>query len=209
MRLNSSWRADKGGVKNMIEQILAFLENIGMAGLYAAIFIEGSSLPFPGIVVVLAYGGILNLAWPEMLLASASMAAVYSAASLLPYFLGDRMEHLLRKKFRKGIERARRLFNRYGLWSIALSRPFGIGNYISYLAGMSRVGIVKYLVLTFAGIFPWCFSMLFLGDYFNGNYERFKAFYDDYSYFVYGGIFILASVLLWFSFRKFKKKEAK
>ena len=193
----------------MIEQILAFLENIGLAGLYAAIFLEGSSLPFPGIVIVLAYGGILNLAWPEMLLVSASMAAVYSLASLLPYFLGDRMEHLLRKKFRKGIGRARRLFNRYGLWSIALSRPFGIGNYISYLAGMSHVGIVKYLALTFTGIFPWCFSMLFLGDYFNGNYEAFKAFFEEYSYFIYGGVLVLAAALFWYSFRKFKNRETK
>src|SRR5690606_34025787 len=193
----------------MLEQILAFLEHIGWVGLYVAIFLEGSSLPFPGIVIVLAYGGILNLAWPETLLISANMAAVYSLASLLPYFFGGRMEHLLRKKLSKGIVRARRLFNRYGLWSIALSRPFGIGNYISYLAGISHVGIAKYLALTFVGIFPWCVSMLFLGDYFNGNYEAFQAFFEEYSFFVYGGFLMFAAVLFWYSFRKFQDRETK
>jgi len=34
------------------------------------------------------------------------------------------------------VKKGQAFFNRYGVWSIALSRPFGVSNYISYVAGM-------------------------------------------------------------------------
>ncbi|TAA72716.1 hypothetical protein [Planococcus salinarum] len=48
-------------IQLIIEQTLGFLEDLGVAGLLAAIFLEGSSIPFLGIIVVLAYGGILDM----------------------------------------------------------------------------------------------------------------------------------------------------
>jgi membrane protein DedA with SNARE-associated domain len=186
----------------MIETVRAFLESIGMIGLYAAVFIEGSSLPFPGILVVLAYGGFFSMDLVDTALVSAVMALVYSIASLIPYCLGSKMERWLHKKFQKGLKRAAQLFQRYGLWSIMISRPFGIGNYISYLAGMSRIGIGKYLALTFSGIFPWCFAILWLGRCFEGNYEAFQAFYAEFNYLVYSAVLLAAAVFIAFSCRK-------
>ncbi|MGI2326900.1 DedA family protein [Planococcus sp. YIM B11945] len=186
----------------MLEAILGFLESIGLIGLFAVIFIEGSSLPFPGVLVVLAYGGLLKMDFLDTALVSAGMAAFYSLASLLPYYLGDKMGQRLHKKFQNGINRAAKLFRRYGIWSIALSRPFGIGNYISYMAGMSRVGIRTYLALTFSGIFPWCFAILWLGNYFNGNYEAFQAFYHEFHFIVYSAVAFLVAVFIVFSSRK-------
>lgn len=194
-------------IQSIIDQILIFLKDLGLIGLFTSIFLEGASIPFPGIIAVLAYGGLLDLSLAKMAVIAASMAVVYSLASLIPYFVGNKMEHLLWNKIRKGLSKASRFFNRYGMWSIALSRPFGVGNYISYLAGISNVGLVKYLLLTFAGIFPWCFIILYLGDYLNGNYERFSALFNEYKFEFYGIGLLLAVLFTAYSIWKHKKKE--
>ena len=188
----------------VVEQLLVFLENLGTAGLFVALFFEGSSLPFPGVALVIAYGGILNPSLAASALLSAALAVTYSAASLIPYFLGKKLHTMLPKRFANGLQRASRMFRRYGIWSIALSRPFGIGNYISYIAGMSRVGIGQYVLLTFLGIYPWCLAMLWIGVYLNGNYEVFQSFYKEHQVYVYGIVAAMGiiSILLYTRFRK-------
>ncbi|WP_422123271.1 DedA family protein [Planococcus sp. X10-3] len=196
-------------IQEVVQQILRILEDLGLFGLFSAIFLEGASVPFPGIIAVLAYGGLLDLSIAGMAGIAAIMAVIYSFASLIPYYIGNKLEHLLWNRIRKGLDKAGRLFKRYGVWSIALSRPFGIGNYISYLAGISEVRLSQYLVLTFTGIFPWCFAVLYLGDYLNGNYERFVALFNEYRFEFYGTGLLLAIVFVSYSVwrRKKNKKE--
>jgi membrane protein DedA with SNARE-associated domain len=167
----------------LIEILLFWLKEIGLAGLFVAMFLEGSSLPFPGIAVVLAYGFILPVDYWNTLWIAAGMSAVYCIASLIPYILGRRLEGFFYK--RKGFAKAKDLFIRYGSWSVALSRPFGIGNYISYVAGASGMKMWPYFFLTFIGIYPWSYTMILLGNYFNGSYEEFQAFYQDHSVSIY------------------------
>ncbi|WP_052131427.1 DedA family protein [Planococcus sp. CAU13] len=194
-------------IQSVVNEILLFLESLGLAGLFAAIFLEGASVPFPGIIVVLAYGGLLDLTVLKMAGVAAIMAVIYSLASLIPYFIGNKMEHLLWKKVRNGLKKGSRFFNRYGIWSIALSRPFGIGNYISYLAGISHVHLVKYLLLTFTGIFPWCFAVLYLGNYLNGNYSRFLVLFDEHKLEFYGTGLLLAILFTAYSVWKHRQHE--
>ena len=124
------------------------------------------------------------------------MSIMYCIASLIPYFIGSKLKGLLLKKPNKGLDKAKNVFNRYGSWSVALLRPFGIGNYISYAAGMSNMELVRYLLFTFLGIYPWCFVILSLGKYFKGDYEGFVSFYYKNSVFFYGiAVLILITMI--------------
>lgn len=147
--------------------IITFLTKIGLVGLFLAMFLEGSSLPFPGVLVVLSYGYALNLSIVEAVFISIIMSIVYGIASFIPFMLGLRFEGIVRKKFGRKLGKAQAWFIRYGMWSICLSRPFSVGNYISYVAGMSKVSKVKYFIYTFFGIFPWSFVILVIGNEFN------------------------------------------
>ena len=194
-------------IQLILDQILLFLKDLGLIGLFAAILLEGASVPFPGIIVVLAYGSLLDLSFAERAGTAVVMGVVYSLASLIPYFVGNKMEHLLGQKIRKGLKKAGHFFHRYGIWSIALSRPFGVGNYISYLAGISNVKLVKYLLLTFIGIFPWCFAILCLGDYLNGNYDRFLSLFNEYKLEFYGIGLLLAILFTAYTIWNRRRKE--
>jgi membrane protein DedA with SNARE-associated domain len=191
----------------MVQQFLEWVHAIGMPGLFVVMALEGSSLPFPGIVMVLSFGYLFSPSYLDTAFIAAGMSLSYSLASLIPYFLGLKMERLISKRLRKGLARGQQFFNKYGMWSIALSRPFGIGNYISYIAGMSKVNVMTYLLLTFMGIYPWSFVMILLGDYFNGNYEAFKEFFVTYSPYFYGGIIIVITAIVLFYYKKFKREK--
>lgn len=163
----------------MVEILLEWLKDVGIVGTFIVMFLEGSSLPFPGVVVVLAYGYLLPINYFNTLWIAAGMSVFYTVASLIPYFLGLKLNGMIGQRSPKGLEKAKKVFLEVGSWSVALSRPFGIGNYISYAAGMSRMRLIPYLLLTFAGIYPWSYFMLLLGNYFNGSYTAFQKFYAD------------------------------
>ncbi|MBO8157862.1 MAG: VTT domain-containing protein [Bacillaceae bacterium] len=193
----------------MVDYILNMLKEIGLPGLFAAMFLEGLSIPFPGIAVVLAYGYILPVNYLNTAYIAMGMSAAYSLSSLVPYVLGGKLEWFFQKPS-KGFQKARELFVRYGQWSVAVSRPFGLGNYISYAAGMSKMNLTRYLSLTFMGIYPWSYVMLLLGNYFNGSYSAFQAFYQNHSIYVYAAVSVMTGVaLLYYLLKHIRKRTIK
>lgn len=180
----------------MIAILLEGLRDLGLAGLYTSMFLEGSSLPFPGIAVVITYGYLFPS--KSTLWIAAVMSVIYSLASLIPYFLGRKLGWLLQRKRNKGLAKAKSLFIRYGYWSVAATRPFGLGNYISYIAGMAKMSLKSYLCLTFVGIYPWSCSMLLLGRYFNGNYEALKSFAQANGNYLLWALTVPAVLILFF-----------
>jgi membrane protein DedA with SNARE-associated domain len=191
----------------MLQAILEWIHSIGLPGLLLVMVLEGSSLPFPGVIMVLSFGFLFSPGYGESAFIAIGMSFSYTLASLIPYYLGRKLERFIPKRMKKGLTKGQQFFHRYGIWSIALSRPFGIGNYISYVAGMSHVHLLKYTILTFAGIYPWSFVMILLGDYFNGNYEALKEYFSTYSLYGYGAIFIMISLIFFFYYKKSKVKN--
>ena len=120
----------------MLQFALDFLEKCGVLGLFAATALEASSLPFPGALFMLIYGYIMNVSSWKLVLLSAANSVVYTIFTLVPYGIGHKLEKYSKKRFdEKKIAKAQNWFKKYGEWSIALSRPLSIGNYISYISG--------------------------------------------------------------------------
>src|SRR5690625_2835963 len=191
----------------MIQQFLEWLNAIGLPGLFLVMFLEGTSFPFPGVIMVLTFGYLLSPGYLCIVLLAIGMSISYSIASLIPYYLAMKLERFLPARLIKGVKKGQAFFNRYGVWSIALSRPFGVGNYISYVAGMSGVHVFKYFILTFLGIYPWSYIMIFLGDYFNGNYDAFMNFFSSNSIYIYSALFIIIVVIAVFTYKKMKWRK--
>ncbi|WP_376845336.1 DedA family protein [Camelliibacillus cellulosilyticus] len=148
----------------MFHHLLEWISGLGMIGLFITMFLEGASVPFPGIIVVLAYGYVMNLSLLEIILLALAMSAFYSLASMIPYILAYKLEVMIPKRIKKGLDKAKTWFKKYGEWSIAFTRPFGVGNYISFVAGIAKVHPVRFICLTFIGIFPWALGILLVGN---------------------------------------------
>lgn len=187
-----------------MQSLLDALTNWGLVGLLIVMVIEGSSLPFPGIIVVLTYGYLLRPTVPKLFGLALIMSAAYSLSSYIPYGIGLKLGALFPKRFKRKLRKAQHTFQRYGLWSIALSRPLGIGNYISYVAGMCKVKLLPYGVLTFLGILPWAVIVLFLGRLVKGNGERAANYLYEYQWYVYA---ILITITLAYVAARYCKRN--
>jgi len=161
----------------MLSQIANIVQGLGSTSLFISMFLEGCSLPFPGIIIVLTFGYLLHPGIEEIFLLSVGMSLVYSAASFIPYGIGRKLERNTKGKLSGKIVKTLKWFNRYGELSVCVTRPFAVGNYISYAAGMSRVKPWRYGLLTFAGIFPWAFLMLIVGKMYHGGVEQYGKYF--------------------------------
>ncbi|WP_257348609.1 DedA family protein [Pseudalkalibacillus decolorationis] len=162
----------------MVHFIIDILKDFGMWGLFTSMAIEASSLPFPGVLVSLLYGYLLDPSWIELITLSLSASFIYTVFSFIPYLIGYKLEDKLKEKLnRNKVEKAQKWFQKFGSWTIAVARPFGIGNYVSYAAGVSQVKVLTFGALTFIGIFPLTFVMLWLGR--SGNVKSVHQFMSN------------------------------
>lgn len=186
----------------MLQQALNFLRDFGIWGLFLSTAIEASSLPFPGATFVLIYGFLMKVAPWELVLISFINSIIFTIFSFIPFGIGYKVESFTKKKFDPAkIEKAQNWFRKYGEWSIALSRPLSIGNYISYLSGMSKIKPWRFALFTFIGAFPWNTLLLLIGN--AGSLEMIQQFLDFMEKFGTAIAVLVVLVLIgWWYWRK-------
>lgn len=173
--------------------------------------IEGMSVPFPGIIFLLTWGSVNEPDIEKIALLSIFLAVSYTLGSFIPYYIGSKIGSraldLFGEKVNAAVLKGGKLMNKYGLIIISISRPFGWGNYVSYIAGVSNVNKLKYSLLTFSGIYPWCFVMLYLGKRFRGNISFITEYIDEYTFYIYTVVLSIIAVFAVFKYIKYKKSK--
>ncbi|MCA1064280.1 VTT domain-containing protein [Rossellomorea sp. AcN35-11] len=192
----------------MTDWIVNIAEEWGMWGILLSLFIEGSSFPFVGTMFIVTMGFILDLTWIEMGMVSLVGSILYTAGSCIPYYislkLGNKVAEKLKKQKRMKLEEAQGKFNRYGIWSVAIASPLHLGNVIPFMAGMARMDIKVYSLLTVAGIAPSTFLFLSIGKLYDGEKEVILEMIEDYQLVVFA-VFVMVTVLYIIYKRKGKR----
>ena len=168
----------------MTESILSLIEEWGIWGVLLSLFIEGSALPFIGSFIMVTVGFILDLTWFEMVWISITGSFLYAIGSWIPYFIGykfgksveDRLSDVKREKLTK----AKKAFSKNGVWSVAISSPLHLGNFVPFLAGMSHMKLRSYTLLTMIGIAPSTFLFLSIGHFYPGDIRKVMNTVTDY-----------------------------
>ncbi|MFH1141073.1 MAG: DedA family protein, partial [Chloroflexota bacterium] len=76
---------------------------------------------------------------------------------------------------RGDLERADRWFARYGSWAVFLSRMLPVvRTFISFPAGVVRMPLLRFCVLTFLGSFPWSLGLAYGGYVLGENWEALR-----------------------------------
>lgn len=190
----------------MLEFIYSLIKDIGIYGLLLGLAIEASSVPFPGALIVLTYGYVLEPSTLQVFLIALLAGTVYTAFSFIPYYIGYKLDGKMKKWFdRNKLEKSERWFNRCGSWTIALSRPLGLGNYISYFSGLSKVKPIRFGSITFIGITPWILVMLFVGRM--GNLKSMSKLLSNAQQYILIGVALL--VVSYLSYKIYKKRKNK
>jgi membrane protein DedA with SNARE-associated domain len=152
----------------------------GLVAVFVLMTFESCGVPFPS-EVVMPTGGLLAATGHMNLVAAIfAGAAANLLGSLIAYGLAARFgEPLLLGPGRyAGIRRhhleiADGWFRRWGLWAVFFGRVLPVvRTYISFPAGLARVDLARFSVLTFAGALPWCAALTLAGYLLGRNYDR-------------------------------------
>jgi membrane protein DedA with SNARE-associated domain len=74
------------------------------------------------------------------------------------------------------LEVADRWFEKYGDWAVFFSRLMPVvRTFISFPAGVARVPLGKFTLLTFAGSLPWCWALAAGGYLLGEHWEDLRA----------------------------------
>jgi membrane protein DedA with SNARE-associated domain len=170
--------------------------------LYAGALAAGA---FSGQHVVLFGDRIDSHFWAYVAMSFAGTIG-YTLGSLVGWGIGayagrplleerGRWFHLDRAK----LDRADRWFERWGDWAVFLGRLTPVvRSFISIPAGVVRMPIVRFTVLTFLGSAIWCFAIAGVGWALGSSYER---FHHDFAYVEYAVVAAVIAFVVWLILR--------
>ncbi|MCC5803311.1 DedA family protein [Rossellomorea vietnamensis] len=192
----------------MTEWIINSAEEWGIWGVLFSLFIEGSAFPFIGTFFIVTMGFILRLTWMQIVFISLAGSLLYTVGSYIPYYislkLGDNIEGRLKPQKLEKLRTAQKKFNRYGVWSVAIASPLHLGNVIPFLAGVARMDVKAYSLLTMLGIAPSTFLFLTIGKLYDGEKEAILEVIEDYQMVVLVGFVVVTGAYMMYK-RKIKR----
>jgi membrane protein DedA with SNARE-associated domain len=157
-----------------------FIAAYGLLAVFVLMVGESCGLPFPSEVIMPTSGLLAATGHMNLVAAILAGAAANLAGSLLAYGLAARFgEPLLLGPGRYvGIRRhhleiADVWFKRWGLVAVLIGRVLPVvRTYISFPAGLARVDLTRFSILTFVGALPWCAALALAGYELGKNYDR-------------------------------------
>ncbi|EAG1547173.1 DedA family protein [Listeria monocytogenes] len=198
--------------------ITSIMADFGYVGIFVLIMVENLFPPIPS-EIILTFGGFMTTVTSlnvVMVIIVATLGSVVGAILLYKvasYFGKERLTKIVLKYGRilrlkeSDIERAENFFLKYGSWAVFLCRMIPlIRSLISIPAGMTKMKMSRFLILTTAGSLLWNTVLIGLGAMLGESWSEIVVFMDSFSTIIYSIIAILVVVGLGFFFRaRFKK----
>jgi membrane protein DedA with SNARE-associated domain len=185
--------------------IISVIASGGYSGVVLLMAIESACIPLPSEIIMpfsgyLVFRGDFDLFWVGF--AGAFGCVVGSVPAYYAGLYGGRP--LIEKygKYvlvsRHDLDIADRWFARYGDWAIFFSRLLPVvRTFISFPAGVARMNVPRFIIYTFAGSFPWCLGLAYIGMKLGENWDTLGVYFHKFDLVI--GILIAGGVLyyLW------------
>ncbi len=192
------------------EWVLIMMDKLGLAGVTLMMFLENVFPPIPSELIMPAAGfaaamGKMNLI---AVIIAGTLGSVLGALPL--YYFGTIFDEkrLLKLTERYGkyflvttddVINAQTWFNKYGKAVIFFGRMIpAIRSLISIPAGMNRMPMLPFLVLTTIGSAIWTTLLAYAGYVLGANYDKVEAFIAPISKFVVFTVLIVAALVAFF-----------
>ena len=173
--------------------------------------IESACIPLPSEIIMPLAGWFLvddrGLGQQWLLLAAFCGALGNLIGSLAAYAVGAWGGRPLLLRYgryvlipRHEVEQAERWFARYGDWAVLASRVLPVvRTFISLPAGIARMNIWRFSILTFVGSFPWSLGLAWAGFVLGENWERIRDWMRPADIPI---LIALAALVAWYIYRR-------
>lgn len=151
--------------------VIAVISKTGYLGVVALMAIESACIPLPSEIIMpfagyLVYTGQFSLLW-----AATAGAIGCNIGSVIAYEIGFYGGRPLIEKYgsyllmnRHDLETADRFFQKFGALAVFIGRLLPVvRTFIALPAGVARMPRMRFHLYTFAGSWPWCFALAWIG----------------------------------------------
>lgn len=191
-----------------------FVAAYGLVAVFVLMVGESCGFPFPSEVIMPTAGLLASTGHLNLVAAIIAGALANLVGSLIAYGLAARFgEPLLLGPGRyigirrHHLETADGWFRRWGLVAVFVGRVLPvIRTYISFPAGLARIDVLRFSVLTFVGALPWCAALALVGFELGRNYDRISGPIEKAAIVLAGLVVVV--VLVWY-FRGRETRDAK
>lgn len=150
---------------------IAVISSTGYLGVVVLMAIESACIPLPSEIIMpfagyLVYTGRFNLLW-----AATAGAVGCNLGSVIAYEIGFHGGRPLVERYgsrlllsRHDLDLAERFFQRFGSAAVFIGRLLPVvRTFIALPAGIARMNRLRFHIYTFAGSWPWCFALAWIG----------------------------------------------
>ena len=190
----------------MTQWLISLVGTWGLPAIFVTMTAESAGLPISSEIVVPLGGALASQGKLNLVLVVAVSSLANLTGSLIAFWLtrryGERIV-LSRLGRRLGLSRghlrlANRFFDRFGLWAVFVGRLLPIvRTYISFPAGVSKIGYVRFVLATLAGAIPWNFALAYAGYKLGQHYQTVAATLSPFVIPIAIGVVILLALAWW------------
>ncbi len=199
--------------------ITNIISNLGYGGVFALMTIESALIPIPS-EVIMPFSGFLASQGRFSLWGVAIAGALGNLfGSLIAYSIGYwGHKALVRKlvvKYGKFIllseeefDSAVSIFSKYGQTATAIARVLpAIRTVISLPAGIAKINIWKFSILTFFGSLIWSYMLAFIGFKLGQNWQKIRPMFEKFDIAIVSALIILIGVYIYHKLRKRSRRS--
>ena len=151
--------------------IVGVISAAGYAGVAGLMAVESACIPLPSEVIMPFAGYLASTGRFSLVLAATAGAVGCNVGSTLAYAVGARGGRPLVERWGRTIllspgdlDRAERFFRRFGALAVLVGRLLPVvRTFIALPAGVARMPQLPFQLYTFAGSWPWCYALAYVG----------------------------------------------
>jgi membrane protein DedA with SNARE-associated domain len=195
----------EGLIKYLAVFIIALISGMGYWGIVLAMGIESACIPLPS-EIIMPFSGYLVFTGRFGLIET-GLAGAFGClvGSIVAYYAGVYGGRPFMEKYgryvlisKKELDTADRWFEKYGDAAIFISRLLPvIRTFISLPAGIARMNFTKFVIYTFAGSFPWCLGLSWVGMKLGENWDTLGKYFHRMDLVIGIGIVGVVGLFLW------------
>lgn len=201
----------------VVEWLVAFVEHLGILGIFIMTFLESTFVPIPSEITMIPAGYLVQQG--KMDLISVLIASIMGTVggACFNYWLARRFGRALFLRYGKyffmtpkKLEKLENFFVRHGAISTFTGRLIpGVRHYISFPAGLAKMDLQKFIIYTALGGAIWMSILTALGYHIGEN----KALMMVYMPMIKGGIIgfivIFGGFYVWRNNRRAKQAHSR
>ena len=197
-------------MEQICETIMYYLTQMVSMGLMLAVFIDAFGVPFPGSLMIIMSGFLINRGSLELFEVILAILVGYLSGATTAYFIGKNFGQAFLEKYGRYVSITPAKLKRGQHWIEKSSAVFliagrmlpTIGNITPYIAGMSRIKFLYFFIYTFVFILLWGSVNIILGFVFSHSWKQVGELVGSKSW-----IFGLAIILIYLGYKYYMLKK--